>query len=81
VSFPVEDSASPLVTRRRENKSLEQVWSIIVNGRQSHGTVPRQEFQRLLAQGMGFTAIVVMSGIQDGWLMSIATFGDRSTCR
>jgi hypothetical protein len=33
------------------------------------------------AQGMGLPAIVVMSGIQDGWLMTIATFGDRTTCR
>jgi 4-aminobutyrate aminotransferase-like enzyme len=51
VSFPVEDTASPLATRRREDKSLEQVWGIMVTGRQSHGTVPRQEFQRLLAVG------------------------------
>ena len=33
------------------------------------------------AQGMGLPAIVVMSGIQSGWLMTIATFGDRATCR
>jgi hypothetical protein len=31
-------------------------------------------------QSMGFTAIVVMSGIQNGWLMTIATFGDRTIC-
>jgi hypothetical protein len=49
VSFPVEDSASPQATRRREDKSLEQVWSIMVSGRQSLATVPRQEFGRLLA--------------------------------
>jgi 4-aminobutyrate aminotransferase-like enzyme len=56
VSFPVEDSVSPLATRRREDKSLEQVWSIMVSGRQSHGTVPRQEFQRMLAAGDGMLA-------------------------
>jgi hypothetical protein len=33
------------------------------------------------AQGMGLPAIVVMSGIHDGWLMAIATFGDRTSCR
>jgi len=49
VSFPVEDSASLPATRRREDKSLEQVWSIMVSGRQAHGSVPRQEFGRLLA--------------------------------
>jgi hypothetical protein len=33
------------------------------------------------AQGLGLPAIVAMSGIHDGWLMAIATFGDRTSCR
>src|SRR6185295_5298636 len=37
VSFPVEEATSPRETLRREDRSLKQLWDLLVSGRLPHG--------------------------------------------
>jgi 4-aminobutyrate aminotransferase-like enzyme len=48
-TFPVEDPRSVARTRRREEKSLEQVWTLLVTGRTPGAPRPREQFRLLLA--------------------------------
>ncbi|HTP51953.1 MAG TPA: aminotransferase class III-fold pyridoxal phosphate-dependent enzyme [Anaeromyxobacteraceae bacterium] len=48
-SFPVEDPRSPSRTRRRDEKSLEQVWTLLVTGRSPGAPRQREQFRSLLA--------------------------------
>jgi 4-aminobutyrate aminotransferase/(S)-3-amino-2-methylpropionate transaminase len=48
-AFPEEDRSSPTRTRRRTEKSLEQVWNLIVTGRIPGAPRPRERFRELLA--------------------------------
>jgi 4-aminobutyrate aminotransferase/(S)-3-amino-2-methylpropionate transaminase len=48
-SFPEEDPTSPARTRRRDEKSLEQVWALIVTGRTPGAPRPEEQFRGLLA--------------------------------
>jgi 4-aminobutyrate aminotransferase/(S)-3-amino-2-methylpropionate transaminase len=47
--FPEEDRGSPTRTRRRTEKSLEQVWNLLVTGRIPGAPRPRERFRELLA--------------------------------
>jgi len=46
--FPVEDPRSKWRTQRRDEKSLEQVWSLIVTGRVPGAPKPPEQFKRQL---------------------------------
>src|SRR5262245_1852941 len=46
VPFPEEDPGSPKVTARREERSLRQVWELIVSGRLPHAEKSREQFRR-----------------------------------
>jgi 4-aminobutyrate aminotransferase-like enzyme/ribosomal protein S18 acetylase RimI-like enzyme len=46
--FPAEDPRSPARTRRRDEKSLEQVWGLLVTGRIPGAPRPREQFRRQL---------------------------------
>jgi 4-aminobutyrate aminotransferase-like enzyme len=48
VRFPVEDPRSALRTRRRDDKSLEQVWGLLVTGRVPGAPRPVEQFRRQL---------------------------------
>jgi 4-aminobutyrate aminotransferase-like enzyme len=48
VAFPVEDPRSAARTRRRDEKSLEQLWALLVGGRSPGAPRPREEFLRVL---------------------------------
>ena len=48
-AFPVEDPRSVSRTRRRDEKSLEQVWTLLVTGRTPGAPRPREQFRSLLA--------------------------------
>jgi 4-aminobutyrate aminotransferase/(S)-3-amino-2-methylpropionate transaminase len=48
VAFPAEDPRSAARTRRRDDKSLEQVWGLLVSGRTPGVPRPREEFRRQL---------------------------------
>lgn len=48
-AFPVEDPRSASRTRRRDEKSLEQVWTLLVTGRMLGAPRPRERFASLLA--------------------------------
>lgn len=56
VAFPVEDPRSESRTARRDEKSLEQLWSLLVGGRAPGATRARSEFQALLAACDAFLA-------------------------
>jgi len=47
VSFPTDDPGSP-ETAKREEKSLRQIWDLIVTGRLPHATKNKEAFQREL---------------------------------
>jgi 4-aminobutyrate aminotransferase/(S)-3-amino-2-methylpropionate transaminase len=47
-TFPVEDPRSPSRTRRRDEKSLEQVWGLLVTGRIPGAPRPAEQFRRQL---------------------------------
>jgi 4-aminobutyrate aminotransferase-like enzyme len=47
-AFPVEDPRSVARTRRRDEKSLEQVWTLLVTGRAPGAPRPREQFRLLL---------------------------------
>lgn len=46
--FPVEDPRSPKRTQRRDEKSLEQVWTLMVTGRVPGTPRPVEQFRRQL---------------------------------
>lgn len=48
VLFPVEDPRSKWRTQRRDEKSLEQVWTLLVTGRQVGAPRPLEQFRRQL---------------------------------
>lgn len=50
-SFPTDDPASPAQTARREEKSLRQIWDLLVSGR-----LPKESFRRELEQIDAFLA-------------------------
>jgi 4-aminobutyrate aminotransferase/(S)-3-amino-2-methylpropionate transaminase len=50
-AFPEEDTGSATRTRRREDKSLEQIWTLLVTGRTPGTPRPREQFRRLLSDG------------------------------
>ncbi|MFT3913136.1 MAG: aminotransferase class III-fold pyridoxal phosphate-dependent enzyme [Anaeromyxobacteraceae bacterium] len=49
VLFPVEDGRSAWRTKRRDEKSLEQIWTLLVTGRQVGAPRPLEQFRRQLA--------------------------------
>lgn len=46
--FPVEEPRSPKRTQRRDEKALEQVWTLLVTGRQVGAPRPLEQFRRQL---------------------------------
>ena len=46
ISFPVEDVRSPKDTARREERSLKQLWDLLVSGQQPHADKSRDMFRR-----------------------------------
>ncbi|MEI6224190.1 MAG: aminotransferase class III-fold pyridoxal phosphate-dependent enzyme [Deltaproteobacteria bacterium] len=48
VPFPAEDPRSAARTARRDEKSLEQLWVLLVTGRTPGAPRPREEFRRQL---------------------------------
>ena len=48
VLFPVEDPRSKWRTQRRDEKSLEQVWTLLVTGRVTGAPRPLEQFKRQL---------------------------------
>ena len=46
VSFPVEDAGSPKETARREERSLKQIWDLLVSGRLPRAEKSRDVFLR-----------------------------------
>jgi 4-aminobutyrate aminotransferase-like enzyme len=46
VSFPVEDAGSPKETARREERSLKQIWDLLVSGRLPRAEKSRDAFLR-----------------------------------
>ncbi|MCM2332841.1 MAG: aminotransferase class III-fold pyridoxal phosphate-dependent enzyme [Anaeromyxobacteraceae bacterium] len=46
--FPVEEPRSPKRTQRRDEKALEQVWTLLVTGRQVGAPRPLEQFKRQL---------------------------------
>jgi 4-aminobutyrate aminotransferase-like enzyme len=47
-AFPVEDPTSSARTRRRDEKSLEQVWTLLETGRTPGAPRPRERFRALV---------------------------------
>ena len=54
VVFPTEDPASEKETLRREERSLKQVWSVLVSGRLSRVDKSRDTFRREMDEIDGF---------------------------
>src|SRR5215510_9935444 len=46
VTFPVEEVSSPKETARREERSLKQVWDLLVSGRLPHAEKSKDVFRR-----------------------------------
>ena len=46
VSFPVEEATSPRETLRREDRSLKQLWDLLVSGRLPHGDKSKDTYRR-----------------------------------
>jgi len=46
IPFPVEEPGSPKETARREERSLKQLWDLLVSGRLPHADKSRDTFQR-----------------------------------
>src|SRR4029077_12644898 len=46
VSFPVEDARSPKETARREDRSLKQLWDLLVSGRLPRAEKSKDTFRR-----------------------------------
>src|SRR6185436_1142440 len=46
VSFPVEEPRSPKETARREERSLKQIWDLLVSGRLPHADKSRDAYRR-----------------------------------
>src|SRR5262249_3775466 len=46
IPFPFEDSASPKETKRREERSLKQLWDLLVSGRLPRAEKSRDTYRR-----------------------------------
>jgi L-lysine 6-transaminase len=46
IPFPVEDTGSPKETVRREERSLKQLWDLLVSGRMPHAEKSRDSYRR-----------------------------------
>src|SRR6184192_1114032 len=46
ISFPVEEPGSPKETARREDRSLKQLWDLLVSGRMPHAEKSKDTFRR-----------------------------------
>jgi 4-aminobutyrate aminotransferase-like enzyme len=46
IAFPVEESGSPKETARREERSLKQLWDLLVSGRLPHAEKSKDTFRR-----------------------------------
>lgn len=46
IPFPVEDSGAPKETLRREERSLKQLWDLLVSGRLPHADKSKDTFRR-----------------------------------
>jgi 4-aminobutyrate aminotransferase-like enzyme len=46
VSFPVEEPGSPKETARREERSLKQLWDLLVSGKLPHASKSKDTFRR-----------------------------------
>ncbi len=46
IPFPVEEARSPKETRRREERSLKQLWDLLVSGRLPHADKSRDTYRR-----------------------------------
>jgi 4-aminobutyrate aminotransferase-like enzyme len=46
IPFPVEDAASPKETARREERSLKQLWDLLVSGRLPHADKSKDTYRR-----------------------------------
>jgi 4-aminobutyrate aminotransferase-like enzyme len=46
ISFPVEELRSPKETLRREERSLKQLWELLVSGQQPHADKSKEAFRR-----------------------------------
>ena len=72
VGFPVEDPRFPQRTRRRDEKSLEQVWDLMVTGRIPGTPKPRAQFrQQLQACDNLLTSLPAERG---AWPEAVAAF-------
>jgi L-lysine 6-transaminase len=54
VPFPVDDPGSPKGTLRREERSLKQLWDLLVSGRLPHAEKSRDTFRREMDALDGF---------------------------
>src|SRR6266852_3828398 len=48
IPFPVEEAGSPKVTARREERSLKQLWDLLVSGRLPHADKSKDTYRREL---------------------------------
>src|SRR4030095_10194427 len=48
IAFPVEERTSPKETLRREDRSLKQLWDLLVSGRQPKAEKSRDTYRREL---------------------------------
>jgi 4-aminobutyrate aminotransferase-like enzyme len=46
IPFPVEETGSPKETARREERSLKQLWDLLVSGRMPHAEKSRDTYRR-----------------------------------
>ena len=46
IAFPVEETGSPKETARREDRSLKQLWDLLVSGRLPHAEKSKDTFRR-----------------------------------
>src|SRR5437870_9700940 len=46
IPFPVEEAGSPKVTARREERSLKQLWDLLVSGRLPHAEKSKDTYRR-----------------------------------
>src|SRR5438132_2897637 len=46
IAFPVEETRSPKETARREDRSLKQLWDLLVSGRLPHAEKSKDTFRR-----------------------------------
>ena len=56
ISFPVEDAGAPKETLRREDRSLKQLWDLLVSGRQPGAEKNKDTYRREMDAVDGFLA-------------------------